>query len=209
VVLKELRVKLVKIGQWMARFGGTFPSAAKRIGVGIMLLVSWSLTTKAFGQQDVHAALIPVAMRVAAPSFNLADEAGKPVQLSDYHGKVALLNFWATECGGCVREVPYFVEMQSEHKGEGFTVVGISMDMSYEELKSADDAWGRVRPFVAQHKLNYPILMGDSSLLASYKLNALPVTYLIDRSGRTAAVYAGVVSKNDVEANLKTLLSER
>jgi peroxiredoxin len=192
----------------MARFGGTFPSATKRIGVAIMLLVSWSLSTKAFGQQDVHATLIPVAARVAAAGFNLVGGTGKPVQLSDYRGKVVLLNFWATECGGCVLEIPYFVEIQSEFMGEGFTVVGISMDRSYETLKSADEAWGRVRPFVAQHKMNYPILMGDSSLLTDYKVNALPVTYLIDRSGRTAAVYVGVVSKDNVEANLKTLLSE-
>jgi peroxiredoxin len=206
---KKLRVKLVKSGQWKAGFGGCFPNAAKRIGVAMMLLVSWSLSAKAFGQQDVHATLIPVATRTAASSFNLVGETGKPVQLSDYHGKVVLLNFWATECGGCVLEVPYFVEMQSEHKADGFTVVGISMDMSYQELKTADVAWGKVRPFVAQHKLNYPIVMGDSSLFAAYKLEALPVTYLIDRSGRTAAVYVGVVSKDDVEANLKTLLSER
>jgi peroxiredoxin len=192
----------------MARFGGTFPGAAKRIGVAIMLLVSWSLSTKAFGQQDVHATLVPIATRVAAPDFNLVDATGKPAGLSTYKGTVVLLNFWATQCGGCILEIPYFVAIQSELKGKGFTAVGISMDMSYEKLKSADDAWGSVKPFVAQHKMNYPILMGDSSLLEAYKVNALPVTYLIDKSGRTAAVYVGVVSKDNVEANLKTLLSE-
>jgi peroxiredoxin len=209
VVLKKLRVKLVKTGQWMARLGGTFQSAGKRTGVVLMLLLSWSLSTKAFGQQDVHATLIPVATRVAAPDFNLVDATGKQVGLSTYKGTVVLLNFWATECGGCIREIPYFVAIQSELKGNGFTAVGISMDRSYEKLKSADDAWGSVRPFVAQHKMNYPILMGDSSLLEAYKLNFLPMTYLIDRSGRIAAVYGGVVSKDDVEANLKTLLAER
>jgi peroxiredoxin len=187
------------------RFGGV-PAG---IVVAILLSLSCLLGARAFGQQDVHVTLVPIATRVAAPDFNLVDATGKPVALSTYKGTVVLLNFWATACGGCVLEIPYFVALQSELKGKGFTVVGISMDMSYEKLKSADDAWGSVRPFVAQHKMDYPILMGDSSLLEAYKLNFLPMTYLIDRSGKTAAVYGGVVSKDDVEANLKTLLAER
>jgi len=66
-----------------------------------------------------------------------------------------------------------------------------------------------VKPFVTQHKMNYPILMGDSSLLTTYKVAGLPVTYLIDKSGKTAAVYGGVVNKDDVAANVKALLAER
>ncbi len=85
--------------------------------MAIVLLLSCALSVKAFGQQDVHATLIPEATRMAAPSFNLVGATGGPVQLSDYRGKVVLLNFWATECGGCVLEVPYFVEMQTEHRG--------------------------------------------------------------------------------------------
>jgi peroxiredoxin len=198
----------VNTGSWMERFQANFPGAHRAMLLAILLLISWPLSTKAFGQQDVHATLVPIATRVAAPDFSLVDATGKSVGLSTYKGSVVLLNFWATACGGCVLEIPYFVAMQSELKGEGFTAVGISMDTSYEKLKSADEAWGSVRPFVAQHKMNYPILMGDSSLLTTYKVTALPVTYLVDKSGRTAAVYVGVVSKEDVEANLKTLLSE-
>ena len=99
--------------------------------------------------------------------------------------------------------------MQGELKGQGFTVVGISMDMWYEGQKSADVAWGVVKPFAAEHKMDYPIVMGDSALFAAYGLKALPVTYLIDKAGRTAAVYAGVVSKDDVAAKVKTLLAEQ
>lgn len=188
-------------GRRGVRFGTKFAGAA------ILLLLSL-LGVRAFGQHDVHATLVPVATRVVAPDFSLVGETGAPESISTYRGKVVLLNFWATGCGGCVLEIPYFEEMQSEFKGAGFTVVGISMDRSYETLKSADEAWANVKPFAAQHKMNYPILMGDSSLLTNYNLDALPGTYLIDKSGRTAAVYVGVVSKDDVEANLKTLLAE-
>ena len=199
----------MKMEQRMAMFGATFIGAVKKGITAIVLLLSCGLGARAFGQQDVHAALVPIATRVTAPDFSLADATGKSVGLSTYRGKVVLLNFWATPCGGCLLEIPNFVEMQTELKGEGFTAVGISMDTSYEKLKSAEEAWASVKPFVTQHKMNYPILMGDSSLLATYKVAGLPVTYLIDKSGRTAAVYGGVVNKDDVAANVKALLAER
>ena len=83
------------------------------------------------------------------------------------------------------------------------------MDISYEDLKDAKQAWERVRPFMLKYKINYPILMGDQSLIGAYDLKAFPATYLIDKSGNIAAVYVGVVSKDNVEANIKDLLSER
>jgi thiol-disulfide isomerase/thioredoxin len=52
----------------------------------------------------------------------------------------ALLDFWATDCGGCVREIPSFIELEKEYKDNGFTAVGVSMDISYESLKDANEA---------------------------------------------------------------------
>ncbi len=86
--------------------------------------------------------------------------------------------------------------------------MGISADISYLGLKGPDEAWKLVRPFMASHKLNYPILMGDGSVVDAYGFPSYPATYLIDRSGKIAATYVGVVDKNDVEANIKTLLAE-
>jgi len=100
------------------------------------------------------------------------------------------------------------IELESEHTSDSFTIVGISMDTSYEGAKSADAAWGVVKPFVADHKLNYPVLMGDAMLITSYKMGAVPASYLIDKQGRIAATYAGVVDKSDVDANIKKLLAE-
>jgi len=82
------------------------------------------------------------------------------------------------------------------------------MDISYESLKNAQEAWTRVRPFVQSHRINYPILMGDDEVTKLYDIQALPVTHLIDASGRIAATYVGIVDKNDVEANIKTLVKE-
>ena len=120
-----------------------------------------------------------------------------------------LLNFWATDCGGCKLEIPWLIELESAHKSESFTVVGISMDTSYEGSKSADEAWSKVKPFALDHKLNYPVLMGDATLITSYKLGAVPATYLIDRQGRIAATYSGVIDKSDVDSNINRLLAEQ
>ena len=77
------------------------------------------------------------------------------------------------------------------------------------DLKGPAEAWSLVNPFVEAHKVDYPILMGDGGITKRYSVNALPVTYLIDRRGLIAATYAGVVDRANIEANIKTLLAER
>ena len=153
--------------------------------------------------------VLPQASRQPAPPFRLADVSGTDKQVTDYRGKVVLLNFWATACGGCKLEIPWLIELESAHKSDSFTVVGVSMDTSYEGSKSADEAWSKVKPFVQEHKLNYPVLMGDATLITSYKLGAVPATYLIDKQGRIAATYSGVADKSDVNSNINKLLAEQ
>jgi thiol-disulfide isomerase/thioredoxin len=132
------------------------------------------------------------------------------MQIPDSRGKVVLLNFWATDCGGCVLEIPSVIELEKAYKDKGFTAVGVSMDISYESLKDANEAWGRVRPFIAKHGVNYPIAMGDDEISKAYALNAFPATYLIDKSGKIAVAYVGVViNKDNVATNIKSLLLER
>lgn len=184
---------------------------SKRIAITLMIASTLGVLAPvaAYGQHDVHAMLVAKADRKPAPTFHLAALNGKVVQISDYRGKVALVNFWATACGGCILEIPSFVELHQKYEKSGFTAVGISADIPYEGLKNADEAWARVRPFVASHKLNYPILMGNNAVIDAFGFPSYPATYLIDRSGKIAATYVGVVDKNDVEANIKTLLAER
>ena len=180
-----------------------------RAGISGIVLALVLATTSAPCQQGAHAAVVPQASRQAAPVLQLADSSGTSKQVSDYHGKVVLLNFWATECGGCKVEIPWLIELESAHKSDSFTVVGVSMDTSYQGSKSADEAWSKVKPFVQDHKLNYPVLLGDATLITSYKLGAVPATYLIDKQGRIAAIYSGVIDKSDVDSNINKLLAEQ
>lgn len=88
-------------------------------------------------------------------------------------------------------------------------VIGVSMDIMYEDLKNADEGWARVKPFIAAHGIKYLIVLDDGSVGKAFSVTALPATYLVDKSGRIAATYVGVVDPANLEANLKTLLAER
>lgn len=158
---------------------------------------------------DIHVALEPQSARKPAPDFALPNASGKSVRLSSFKGHPLLLDLWATKCGGCIKEIPSFIEIHHAYANRGLAVVGISMDVLYEDLKGPAEAWSLVNPFVQAHKLDYPILMGDSGITMRYSVNALPVTYLIDRRGRIAATYVGVVDRANIEANIKALLAER
>jgi peroxiredoxin len=131
----------------------------------------------------------------------LQDMAGKTIKLDDFRGKVVLLDFWATWCTGCKMEIPWFEAFQSAYNANGFAVVGVSMD---------EDGWKVLRPFLEQHKIPYTMLLGDDPMSKRYGIENLPDTFLIDRKGRVAALYKeGLVDKDNVEANIKTLLAER
>lgn len=173
------------------------------------ILIVLSAMPTLFAQSDVHATLIASSHRKPAPSIHLMSNAGKLRRLSDFRGKVVLLNFWATDCGGCVLEIPSIISIASEFKNRDFTVVGLSMDIPYDGLSNAKQAWDKVNPFALKRKIDYPILMGNESLYKRFGLTQLPDTLLIDKAGRVAAVYVGIISQENVEANIRTLLSEQ
>lgn len=136
--------------------------------------------------------------RKRAPEFALKDANGKVVHLADYRGKVVLLDFWATWCGPCTIEIPWFTEFQRKYKDRGFEVLGVSMD---------EDGWKAITPFVTQRKVNYRIVLGDDKTGDQYGgLEALPTTFVIDRDGRIAAVHVGLAGKKDFEDAIETLL---
>lgn len=138
--------------------------------------------------------------RKKAPDFELKDSTGKSVKLSDYKGKVVLLNFWATWCGPCKIEIPWFMEFEQQFKDRGFAVVGVSMD---------EDGWGAVKPYLEDHKVNYRVLLGNDALSDLYGgVESLPTTFLIDREGRVAALHVGLVGKDTYQNDIQNLLED-
>ena len=184
------------------------PNLANYFSAFIVVALFLSITPALFAQTDVHASLMARADRKPAPAIQMTSDAGRTMRLSDYRGKVVLLNFWASDCGGCIIELPSIIDLQAAHKNKSFTVVGLSMDIPYEELKSEQQAWDKVKPFMAKSKINYPVLMGNESTFKTFGLNALPATLLLDKRGNIAAVYTGIISKENAEANINKLLSE-
>jgi peroxiredoxin len=149
--------------------------------------------------QSVRAAeLKPDKERHDAPEFALKDPDGKVVHLSDYKGKVVLLDFWATWCGPCKIEIPWFAEMQRKNKDRGFEVLGVAMD---------DEGWEVVKPFLKDLGVNYRVVMGTDQTAQLYGgVDALPTTFLIDRSGKIAAVHVGLASRKDFVDGVEQLL---
>jgi peroxiredoxin len=149
----------------------------------------------------VNAASVkPDKERKVAPNFTLKDADGKVVHLADYKGKVVLLDFWATWCSPCKVEIPWFMDMQRKSKDRGLEVLGVAMD---------DEGWEVVKPFVAKMGVNYRILAGNDATAQAYGgVDALPTTFLIDRTGKIAAVHVGLASKKDFEDGIEQLLKD-
>ena len=140
--------------------------------------------------------------RKPAPDFTLKDASGNSVKLSDYRGKVVLLNFWATWCGPCALEIPWFVEFQQQLKSRGLEVVGVSMD---------EEGWSAIKPFIAEHKVNYRVLLGNDSVSQLYGgVDSLPTTFIIDRDGRIAVPpHVGLAGKNEYLNEIQSVLNEK
>jgi peroxiredoxin len=153
------------------------------------------------GGKTGTATIKPDKDRKTAPDFTLKDADGRAVRLSDYRGKVVLLNFWATWCGPCKIEIPWFMEFEQEHKDRGFAVLGVSMD---------EDGWDAVRPFLAQLRVNYRTLLGTDLVAQQFGgVDALPTTFVIDREGRIAATHVGLVGRSEYERDIQALLAPR
>ena len=144
----------------------------------------------------------------AAPQFQLSDLNGNQVSLADFEGQVVVLNFWATWCGPCRREVPDMVEVQTKHQDEGFTILGISRDLEVKDGKLIKDELA-VRDFMKKTNMNYPVLWDTENVWgALYNGFGLPTTVILDREHRMRFRHNNIVDKATLDAEVSTLLNE-
>jgi thiol-disulfide isomerase/thioredoxin len=136
----------------------------------------------------------------AAPDFTLQTLDGKNVSLSSFRGKGVLLNFWATWCGPCKIEMPWFVELQKEYGSQGLQIVGVAMD---------DSSTQDIQNFVKEMGVNYPVLIGKEAVGQAYGgVDVLPTTFFIDRDGKIVAREFGLQSRSLFVDNIKKALGQ-
>ncbi len=123
----------------------------------------------------IAGSIFAAASGTAAPDFTLADVHGKNVSLSEFRGKVVILNFWATWCGPCEAEMPYLNNLYKEFTSKGLVVIAISVDPKETSVLS----------FITEKKLAFPVLLDKNKevYFDSYAVMGLPTTFIIDRSG--------------------------
>jgi peroxiredoxin len=134
---------------------------------------------------------------VRAPDFSLKNLNGQTVRLSDFTGKIVILNFWATWCPPCRIEIPHLKELYAQYRDRGVEVIGISLDSAGEQV---------VRDFVEKNQIDYAILLGDEKITLDYGgILGIPTSFIIDRQGRIRQRLFGLQTKEVFEQALKGL----
>lgn len=137
----------------------------------------------------------------AAPAFTLVSTDGKKVSLSDYKGHPVIVNFWATWCGPCKLEMPWFEEFHKKYAPQGLVILGLDQDdgMAPAEVASAAKRIG----------VSYPVLMPDKGEVTSKAyggVDYLPETFYVDRAGKVVSISAGAPSKDQMEHLIQTVV---
>jgi len=135
-----------------------------------------------------------------SPDFSLMDVSGQTRNVSEWQGKVLVINFWATWCPPCLEEIPHFINLQDKYGHQGLQFVGIA-------LEGVDEVLG----FANEQGINYPLLVGEQEVIKlgvklGNRIGGLPYTVIIDRSGNINFVKKGPLSALEAEQVITSLL---
>jgi peroxiredoxin len=164
-------------------------------GGGVRSAAPWVVPSVVNAAAD---ATCPANAKKANLNFTLKDLNGRDVKLSDYSGKVLLLDFWATWCVPCKVEIPAFIDLYKTYKAKGFEVIGVV----------AMDEFTKAKPFVQQYGINYPVLNGvdrEDIEDAFGPLFALPTSLIIARDRRICARHIGLPPMNNKEPSVNNV----
>jgi len=131
-----------------------------------------------------------------APDFSLIDITGKKVNLSDYKGNIVILDFWASWCGWCKIEIPFFIDMYKKYNSKGLVIIGVA----------TSDRQNNVENFVSSNHMNYPVVMASDEIVSAYGgIRGLPTTFVIDKEGNIARQYVGYRPREVFEKDFSDL----
>lgn len=137
------------------------------------------------------------------PNYNRVNSADM-VNLSDFKGKVVILDFWATWCPPCRKGIPDLVELKNEFKNEDFEIIGISLDTFTKGGATKDD----VIPFMKDYGINYPIVVGNPQIAQQYGgVRSIPTSFVIDKEGYIVSYYQGLISKAQYLKDIKKIMA--
>ena len=162
--------------------------------LGVVVLSSvWSIT----GRNAAPAMTLAQVPATAAPAFTLTDLTGKARQLTDYHGRVVVLNFWGTYCEPCKAETPALQAAYAKYTDRGLTIIGV-------DVTNMERVWGKteqhVREFAAEYNVTYPLLLDTRGQVSqSYNIVQTPTSYVIDTTGQLRYVKVGTLTATDIE----------
>lgn len=162
------------------------------------LLLAGFLAVRIWPQ--VAAAIGITTAGAQAPAAHLTTLDGEPISLEDLHGRVVLLNFWATWCPPCRYEMPGFQAVYDAKRERGFVVLGVSLDATGRD---------HVASFLQKHGITYPVAMATGRVVTDFGgVNMLPTSYLIDRDGRIRQEVRGAFTRFALDQAVERLLSE-
>ena len=159
-------------------------------------------TVSAIACAIVASAALGGSVQGPAPSFSLATKDGQPFALEDLKGQVVMINFWATWCGPCRKEMPLLDALYQRYSKLGFTLVGVNVE---ENPSGADE-------FLRETPVSFPILYDSENKVSKlYDVNAMPSTVLVDRQGNMRYLHKGYKpgDENDYQNWIRTLIRER
>jgi thiol-disulfide isomerase/thioredoxin len=140
-----------------------------------------------------------------APGFTLPDLNGNKVSLSSYKGRPLVVDFWATWCGPCKVEIPWFEKLHDQYASQGLEIIGVSADeLDKDDAAKLFTEKRDIADFVQKMHMNYPILIDAESIENSYGgLDALPTTFFIDKNGKIVASTVGLAPRDEIEADIR------
>ncbi len=151
-----------------------------------------------FHRYHANSSLIPATSRGRqAPNFALSTPDGKIVHLTDYRGKVVLLNFFGDTCEPCLEESPWLVEIQKHDKTKGLEIIGIEM------YGASDDA---IATYAKHFGTNYTVVHGNEAVSNEYGIGSFPTSYFVNARGTIVSATVGLHSANEIETSVQAAL---